>query len=678
MRPRYRAALAAVGLALSAAVLGASGYSYLSARWAPSSMAMCAQSAEDKITSSWNDDERMHIRQAFAAASTTGSAGTTGTTGTAGTADADADADAAQASSTFTALSKTFDDYSEAWLTTSKDTCAATHVRSEQSEQMLDVRMHCLDRRLAEMRSLLALMGNADTELMNKAVEAGQALTPVNVCSDRDALLGHAPLALPKDSHARDMVESVRARLDTVKASVDAGRYRDGFDLAQIAIDEARAIGYEPLTAEAHYWLGMSAIHAGEFPRAEPALWSATLLAEASRHDTIAADAWIALVQLARLKDPGATQNDRWVERAQAAVDRLGNNIRRRQRLASELGALAYRRSAYQRALTHWQQAAEWAQDIDDPILLARSLNNLAIAYHGIADYGASETLHRRAIALLSRTVGHKHPLVGAGFNNLTIVLHNLGKYHDAIDSGQRALEISEDALGSQHPNIASILTMTARSLRKLGRYEQAEAYLRRALQVQEDHFGPDSQEVSPPLVSLAATLRGMQRYVEAGDLLRRAIKLRRRHWGKRHLRTASAQLELVRLYLQVGRNAEAVSLAESVVPIFEEAHPTDHVDTTEAWYELGRAYLAHGLPRRAIPHLERTLDALRHLQLPPADRAEIYHALAQALSAAKRTPERVRDLVAQAQASYRIAGDRYASHVAELDAWLQELVSPP
>ena len=63
-------------------------------------------------------------------------------------------------------------------------TCEATHVRGEQSAEVLDLRMSCLDDNLDQVRALTDKLVAADENALSHAVAAAQGLTPVSRCAD--------------------------------------------------------------------------------------------------------------------------------------------------------------------------------------------------------------------------------------------------------------------------------------------------------------------------------------------------------------------------------------------------------------------------------------------------------------------------------------------------------------
>ena len=86
------------------------------------------------------------------------------------------------------AVTKSLDDWSTEWLAMYRDSCAATHIRGEQSTALLDLRTRCLRRHLGELRALTDTLIEADATVVERATEAVGTLSAVDACADVEAL----------------------------------------------------------------------------------------------------------------------------------------------------------------------------------------------------------------------------------------------------------------------------------------------------------------------------------------------------------------------------------------------------------------------------------------------------------------------------------------------------------
>src|SRR5204862_7915843 len=83
----------------------------------------------------------------------------------------------------FTSVSRALDEYARRWVSMYTDACEATHVRGEQSAEVLDLRMGCLQGRLGGVAALSEILARADGTVVQNAVSAAGALPPLDRCA---------------------------------------------------------------------------------------------------------------------------------------------------------------------------------------------------------------------------------------------------------------------------------------------------------------------------------------------------------------------------------------------------------------------------------------------------------------------------------------------------------------
>jgi eukaryotic-like serine/threonine-protein kinase len=200
------------------------------------------------------------------------------------------------ASDAFRAADVALTGYAHAWTSARTEACEATHVRGEQSSELMDLRMACLARRRAEVGELVTTLLTPDADAVARALEAARRLPALDECADTDALLARLPL--PSAPEARAAVDALDAELVHVKSFTDVGRYREALPLAGAALERARELAYAPAIAEAHYWLGRLRVADDDEPGARAALAQAVLYADAGRDDRLRLDAYLELIAL--------------------------------------------------------------------------------------------------------------------------------------------------------------------------------------------------------------------------------------------------------------------------------------------------------------------------------------------------------------------------------------------
>ena len=226
------------------------------------------------------------------------------------------------------------DGYARRWTAMYSEACEATHVRGDQSAEVLDLRMDCLNRNRDSLRALTDVLATADADTVGSAIDAATALPEVGRCADVAVL--RAVLPPPRDPAARQQVAGLRKRAAEARALGDAGRWKDGRTKARPLLAEAEALGYEPVVAEVLVLLGWFDGMVGESKRAaaesERALW----VAEATRHDEVAAEASVMLIGSAGLLLSKPEEGERWGRLAEAILKRMGPG---HERLAGLAGA---------------------------------------------------------------------------------------------------------------------------------------------------------------------------------------------------------------------------------------------------------------------------------------------------------------------------------------------------
>jgi len=147
----------------------------------------------------------------------------------------------AYAEAAFAGATAALDRYAARWSELYVDVCEATHVRGEQSAELMDLRMACLLEGLADLTALCRLFRGATGEVVENAVSAATSLGTLERCQDVDLL--RAVVTPPDDAATRDAVAELRTRLAEPRALRRVGRLAQGLDVVAPLVDEARRLG---------------------------------------------------------------------------------------------------------------------------------------------------------------------------------------------------------------------------------------------------------------------------------------------------------------------------------------------------------------------------------------------------------------------------------------------------
>jgi tetratricopeptide (TPR) repeat protein len=508
--------------------------------------------------------------------------------------------------------------------------CEATHVRHEQSEDLLDLRTSCLDAQVAEARALVGILAHADAELVGKAAEAVHRLPSPAPCADARSLL--APVRPPTDPQTRLRVAELRGALAIAEANAFVGRFQESRSLAEKVVADARTLGYRPLVADALRVVGEAATQLGDVPAGISALRESVWMAEASHHDRTAADAWTSLVFAVSEADKGLDRVDEWIERAEAAIERIGGDVHISSRLAINKGAVSYRRGNFADARAAWEKALQLEEShlLPDHPDLARAHNNLAVALDELGDPRAAEAHYERAMAIWERAFGPHNAYLGTAVGNLAFIYRGRGELARAVETMQRSVAILTTALGEGNPTLVRNQQNLGDMLVTAGRVDEGVATLERVVAIQERARGANHPATAIALLSLGTAKRAQGKLDEAIACQERAVRIYRETQGARSPHTALAETGLGEALISKGQYAQAVPLLEGALSVFTEAYGRKHANTAYALSDLGRAYLGVGKPDKALPLLEEALAARAGGETP--ELAETRFLLARAL----------------------------------------------
>jgi serine/threonine-protein kinase len=406
------------------------------------------------------------------------------------------------------------------------DAGEATRLRGEQSEELLDLRMACLDRRREDLRALVDVLAQADGEVVSNAVGAARALEPPSSCAA--ALVGGR--AQPTAAQ-REPVAALERRLAEARALSSAGKFEAALARARPLADEARTLGYRPLIAEAVFALAGAEHDVGHDALAEPLLHEAAATAERARDDRRAAHAWDLLAWVTASQGRRAEART-WIEYAAAAVEAAGGDVELEAENHYTLGVLDMDDARYDEALAELERASaqlERSSGADDP-RLARDWNALATVLSHMARLDEAIAYYERARALLERTVGAHHPDVVYPIMNVGVMRYFQARFDEAVVPLRRALALSEAVVGAAHPMTAVARFNLALAVREQGGAAEALALATRARTDAEAAVGRDNPMLSYPLVVEGNALVDLGRPREAEALLERALVIAEAH----------------------------------------------------------------------------------------------------------------------------------------------------
>lgn len=368
------------------------------------------------------------------------------------------------------------DERADAWVAAYTRVCEAT-ARGEQSEEVLDVRMECLERRRVELGAAVEVLATVEPVTLERADDVVAGVRGPDGCTE--AWVGGAEPVRPSEDDAEAVAEG-EALVARALAERRAGRY----EAALVTIDEAsRALSgvqYEPVRTMVALERGMALEQAGEYEAAEITFRRA-------------------LESASRQRQPGQIR-----EAATMLMVVVGARLGR-----------------HDEGMEHFDLA--WGLAQGSPLDEAFVLANAAVVQSAAGRNEDALASYERVLQVRLMAQGPYHPNVAAARRDLGLALIVEGRHEEARTQLSLALQVMEEALGPEHPEVALCRSSLAHLLSAQGRRPEAVEQRRRALEVWERAYGADSPRTIALGVELAEQLMRTEVGEEARALAERA-----------------------------------------------------------------------------------------------------------------------------------------------------------
>ncbi len=453
--------------------------------------------------------------------------------------------------------------YAASWVQMRDDACAATRLRGEQSDEVLSLRMACLDRRMGELEAVVDVLRSLDAASLSQGVKAARGLPSVASCGDVQAL--RAPVRPPDDPQVRAEVLRLEKEAARVTALFLASKYQDGLKRAQVSVEAAQKLRYRPLEAEVLRSLAALQSRSGALKDARRtflrALWAAEAGGDVGLCARISAEAGANEVQL------GAFDGARdWISQGEAFLEHLGGNPFIEATLAAAAGHLGLNSNNMEQALAAYQ----------------------------------------RARLLVEKAYGRDHVLVATSLDNVSLALASLGKMAEGVALGEKALQLRVRLLGPEHADTLMSTHNVGIFYQRMAQYEKSSAYFRQAVAGREVTLGPKHLHLATSLEALAENELVQGRYDSARALLDRAMAIVF-EIDRGHALYGGFQVVQAHLLRLRGNPNEALALLERTAAVTNMGADPSLVSLAES--ERALALDALGRPAEALTCLERCLQ---------------------------------------------------------------------
>jgi serine/threonine protein kinase len=455
---------------------------------------------DERVATAWNDTHRAAVRAAVLASNKVG------------------------APENFEVVAARLDAYAGAWAAMYRTTCEATHKTKIQSEALLDLGMSCLDRRRAELASLVSILERADPEAIAAAPRAVNALSRIETCADRDALL--APVPVPANPGARATVDGLETRLAGNRALGLAGKYRAQLAELDEIVREAKVAAYAPTLAHALFQQAKTLDNLSEFQRAADVMIEAGYAADAGGDRALAANARAELVWLV---GHNLGKHDRAFEYqrdAAARIQGLGGALEIEAQLAANASQLLMDTGRTIESIKQDERVVQLRTQVfgPDDVMTGISINNVGVGYTRTGRPTDALPLYKRAAEIYRARVGEHHRLYAHTLFNIASTEIDIGRLADAKLHAARSRELLVETVGTAHNLIASVDNVIGMIAFAEGRVEEASRAFEAAAALSTKLRGAEHLYTANYVLAYATTLRVLGRVDEASANASRAL----------------------------------------------------------------------------------------------------------------------------------------------------------
>ncbi len=420
------------------------------------------------------------------------------------------------------ATADTVDAWVGEWSRLQTEACQATRVLGDASEELYQQRSVCLDARLDELSTTLAVFASADARTLSRAPFVAEALTHPRACTHPEALQHDAgsPEADPTQ------IADVRARAQQLWTWLALGRHDTATALLGDLQRSAEGLRHPGLEVDVQRLTGLVAAAEGRRAAAETILHGATRRASRERLDYGLVRGWTAIAGLLADTDGREREALEWVEYADAIASRIHDDDLRwplvmlRARLGTGFAKPSEALARHHAVIDELgRNAAPIEARADADVALADLLLLRGEAEMALRSYKSADQR-------ISAWVGPRHPARAKALQKIGDAHARLGQTADAHVSWDEAVVLLEAAHGVGSTEAARAALAIAERLRAAGDADAALAYNRKAIANAEGIRTRDPELLGRGLVEQGRTLLALSRDRAARDALERANEL--------------------------------------------------------------------------------------------------------------------------------------------------------
>ncbi len=524
----------------------------------------------------------------------------------------------------FVGIERGLDSYAHAWASAVTESCAATRVRGEQTEDVLSLREACLDRHLDELHAVTHLLVEADAAMVERGDAIVSGLDPLAACANVEML--RAP-GLPPPA-IRPQIAELAKQLAAARADSVTGHYVGALSKAAGVLDRAKALDFAPTIAEARMIHGAALLTVGNFTEASDDFRDAVYQAIRGKRDDIAAAGGLSMALVTSNAGGKPSEAAIWLGHAKALGSRHPDRtfdlkvLQVEGVIAAESGDSAAAIAADEKALL----VAEEIYGKDNPALLT-NLVVLADAYSHAGAYRKAAPSYERAKQFRIASVGPEHPDIALLESDLGACYNHLGERDKARAAFEHSLAIREQAYGKTSPLLVATLDNFGELLRKQGDLTTALAYQERAIALCKIVPGVAHPMFHQLGTDYADTLIAAKKFVQARSELEQLFALEQ---ANKSPTLPASQTTRAELALAENATPDAEHYAELAIAGYEAAGGVTNAALWRPLTALARAKLAIGKHGEAKALVDRALAIAAQAQISDEDLAPTKQLLAE------------------------------------------------
>ncbi len=564
------------------------------------------------------------------------------------------------AEAAFDRLAAVLDRGAGEWLDARQAACAATHIRHEQSPELLDRRIACLRDWRRQLVALTATYARATPTLVDQALRAAAELPSIGRCA-QTAELAAGP-ARPTDPAVAAQLDALDDQLAEARVKYFLGETAAALSLAEQVERDGAALRDAPVQVASTLWQGQALTALGRYAEAREVARRCFDRALGIRDQRSAALAASTLAFNGAFDSSLAAESLQWVQTGESLRGNLEHADDIEGSLAHVEGNIyltaadpARARVALERAVAAWRRLAP-----EHPNAVT-SLAMLGVAELNLGDAEAARRDLGEAVRLTERDLGPAHPELAAALINLGLVEAASGRYVEAAATTDRGISIQLEALGADHPLVGYARLNRGQVAAAMGETALADRELAEAARIAQATYGP-AHAVSV-VIELASAEHAARtgRGDAARDHAARALAaIDPSDHGPRAL------VESTRALAEQARGARPAALAAARIALTELLAAPSSTPSQRAIVRCnaGEVLVALGNARdvgTATTALRLAADELGHGPPDPVRRARIALALARATLDPAVAAAALRVLPAAADPALRAALTRFA-----------------